>query len=268
MSPDETNGLTLEDSIATLLSGLPGPVQDFVLGPDRPRIAIELSKKYNLHVDQAGALEQAFMYMLLGVSSPEEFVDSLTKANIPAESVRGLAQDVNEQVFLPLRKAEQAGAPVATRTAPAPQAILPGSTEPVPVASPRVATPPLMPPPQVGGYPAMPQPMYGYIPQQMPPQMMYAPPYGMPPGYGAPVYMWPQPAPVQQWPQAPVQTPQFQQTAPAAPVNQPPSARVVLPSPERVPAPAPQTQPKATLNAGAQIQKNYSADPYRESFTP
>ncbi len=275
MGTDSTTEIGLEESIATLLRVLPGPVQAFILGSDRPRIAIELSTKYNLHVDQAGVLEQAFMYMLLGVSSPEEFVDALTKANIPAESVRGLAQDVNEQVFLPLRQAEQAGTPAIVRTAPAPQVILPGSNEPVPVVVPKpieATVPVQVPPPPPGSeYQGQLQHVYGYIPQQMPPPMMYAPSYAVPPGYGAPVYMMPPQPPVQGWPQqAPAQL-QQPPSAPApaveAPTPQESPVRVVAPPPERIPAPAPQTQPKATLNPGAHIEKNYSADPYREPFT-
>ena len=276
MGTDSTTEIGLEESIATLLRVLPGPVQAFILGSDRPRIAIELSTKYNLHVDQAGVLEQAFMYMLLGVSSPEEFVDALTKANIPAESVRGLAQDVNEQVFLPLRQAEQAGTPAIVRTAPAPQVILPGSNEPVPVVVPKpieATVPVQVPPPPPGSeYQGQLQHVYGYIPQQMPPPMMYAPSYAVPPGYGAPVYMMPQQHPVQGWPQPPMQTQPLQPPTSTEVVSAPaitpaPLAKIVPPSPERIPAPAPQTQPKATLNPGAHIEKNYSADPYREPFT-
>jgi hypothetical protein len=276
MNPDGTAEMSLDESVATLLSGLPGPVQAFVLGPDRPRIALELSKKYSLHVDQAGAFETAYIHMLLGISSPEEFVDALTKAGVPPESVRGLAQDVNEQVFLPLRKAEQAEIPAAVRTTPTPPAILPGSNKPVPVVVPKpieaaVPAPVVTPPPPVDGYQGQPQHVYGYIPQQMPPPMMYAPSYAVPPGYGAPVYMMPPQPPVQGWPQqAPAQL-QQPPSAPApaveAPTPQESPVRVVAPPPERIPAPAPQTQPKATLNPGAHIEKNYSADPYREPFT-
>ncbi len=278
MSAEGTAQMSLEDSIATLLSALPKPVQAFVLGPDRPRIAIELSKKYNLHVDQAGVLEQAFMQMLLGVSSPQEFVDSLTKAGIPPDSVRGLAQDVNEQVFVPLRKAEQAGEPVARPAPPAPpvvpraSATLPGSTEPVPVTPPRPTMPAptlIQPAAQPQMYmPAPPQQMYGYIPQQMPPQMMYAPPYAMPAPYGAPVYMWPQ-QPPQAWPQAqamPAQAPQPVAAPAYTPSTPAPAPQQKAPVQPTQSSPAP--QPKATtLNPSTPLQKTYTADPYREAFS-
>ena len=276
MSTDRTAEMSLEDSVATLLSGLPGPVQSFVLGPDRPRIALELSKKYNLHVDQAGAFETAYIHMLLGISSPEEFVDALTKAGVPLESVRGLAHDVNEQVFVPLRKAEQEETPPIASTTPVPQTILPGSTEPVPVVVPKpieATVPAQVPPPPPGSeYQGQLQHVYGYIPQQMPPPVMYAPSYAVPPGYGAPVYMMPPQPPVQGWPQPqmqaqPLQPPTPTEVVSAQAITPAPLAKVVPPSPERIPTPAPQTQPNATLNPGAHIEKNYSADPYREPFT-
>ncbi len=272
---------TIKNALNTVLDELPKPVKDFVLSPERERIAGELSQKYNLHADQAGAFEQAFMLMLLGVSSPEEFVEALTKAGIPAESIRGLSADVNERVFVPLRKEEQEASPSAVRTEPAPansappRATLPGSTEevPMPIAKPVIAQslPPHMPPPEMAGYPGMTPQMYGYIPQQMPPHMMYPPPYGMPPpGYGAPVYVWPQQPHMPQWPGAPA--PPYQQTAMPAPAHQPVQTPVSV-----APAQVVQQEPvvpqvqspsaRATLNPNGPLQQQYSADPYRESFT-
>lgn len=219
----EPNELSVDEAIATLLSELPKPVQDFVTSPERARIALSLSQKYRLHADQAGEFERAYMYMLLGISSPEEFVDTLTKAGIAADTVRSLASDVNEQVFVPLRKAEQA--PPAVVAAPPAPPILPGSTEPVPL------------PPVHYPVPAAPVPHV----------LMYAHPVMVP--YGAPVYMMP--------PQHP---PQMVHTAP---VPEP------VPLPVVTPQPPAQEMPKVAPPppAPTPIQKEYSADPYREPFT-
>lgn len=293
MNPDETTPqeMDINEAVATLLRELPKPVQDFVTGPERARVALSLSQKYNLHADQAGEFEHAFMFMLLGVSSPEEFVDSLTRAGILPETVRKLVTDVNEQVFVPLRKAEQgstpalapAAAPVPTAPRPAPVSvppapILPGSTEPVPQA---MAFPQTQAMPQPQAFPQ--QASYPYAQAPMPPQMMYpAPPaYGMP--YGAPVYMWPQqpvpaPYPYAQAPMPP-QYPYPQQMA--APYQQ------VTPVPEPTPIPAPPVKAPAVENprpappppppvvarpvftpqsTPTPLQKDYGADPYREPF--
>ncbi len=238
LNAQPSNDLSVDEAVATLLSELPKPVQDFVTGPERARIALSLSQKYQLHVDQAGAFEVAYMHMLLGISSPEEFVDSLTKAGISSEAVRGLANDVNEQVFVPLRKAEQAPpAPVIATPPPAPAApILPGSTEPVPQQ-------------------VVPPPMHHYpVPAAPLPHTLIYPPYAVP--YGTPMYMMPVHHP-QQWVAPPVAAPLPEQPAP--PIQ--PSTPTPVPSiPETIPSAPPMPQPTP-------IQKEYSADPYREPFT-
>lgn len=249
MDPKDTEleGATVSEAIAVLLHDLPKPVQDFVTGSERERIALSLSQKYRLHADQAGEFEQAYLHMLLGISSPEEFVDTLTKAGIAPESVRGLANDVNEQVFVPLRKAEQEPTPAQERVVtpavvatppPIPAApILPGSTEPVPQATPQQVVPP---------------PTHHSVPAVPPPHMLMYPPYAVP--YGTPLYMVPLHHP-QQVPVAPAPDP----LAPSPQLVQPP----IVPqhSVQEIPRVIPQSPPTTP------IQKEYAADPYREPFT-
>lgn len=243
MNPEGTQ--TVEDAIGTLIDGLPGPVRSFVTSPERPRIALSLSEKYSLHVDQAGEFEKAYMFMLLGIASPEEFVDTLTKAGLPPETVRGLAKDVNEQVFVPLRKAEQA--PPAPKQEAAP--VLPGTSLPVPPPVPhRVPAPPLVAPPSVNQAPPAHPYIYGIPP--MPQHVMYMPQYGMP--YGpAPMYVWPQNP--QPWP-----VPQ------GMPMEHLERAIAATPPPEP-PRPAP--QPRAPeVPVPQPLTKEYVADPYREGI--
>jgi hypothetical protein len=286
MNSDDTQAEdpSVADAIATLMSELPKPVQDFITGPDRARIALALTQKYRLHADQAGEFETAYIHMLLGISSPEEFVDTLTRAGISSEDVRGLVTDVNEQVFMPLRRAEQGStstpAPQPAPRAAMPAQILPGSSEPVPSPTPaRTAEAPVQTPPQAGA-------PYMYPVPQMPMQpMMYAPaPYGMPMPYPAPVYLWPQP-PVAPWGSVPVPQPQYPQApmqyAPApAPVPAVPVAPTYSPAPHAHTTPehhvlafgyqppaaplptAPHTAPSGTTTPPART----SSDPYREPF--
>lgn len=263
--------MSVEDAMSVLLNELPKPVRDFVTGPERARIALSLTQKYRLHVDEAGEFERAYMFMLLGIASPEEFVDNLTKAGIAPEIVRALARDVNELVFVPLRKAEQS--PVAT---PVPPTTLPGSNVPVPPPIPhRQEQAPLVPPPSLVQPTAPQMPQYMYAPPQMPQPMMYMPQYGMP--YPPPMYVWPQTP--QPWPvpqgmsmehlqQLSAQTP-----APAAPVpTQPPHQEAMRP----ISAPAPSHTPEHTPHPAetrrfnpapaAPITKEYVSDPYREGI--
>lgn len=263
--------MSVEDAMGVLLSELPGPVRDFVTGPERARIALSLMQKHQLHADEAGEFERAYMFMLLGISSPEEFVDTLTKAGIAPDTVRALAQDVNEQVFVPLRKAEQA--PKRPPVIPTQVATLPGSTVPVPPPvphrqepAPLVPPPSLVPPPQVA--PQMPH--YMYMPPHMPQQMMYMPQYGMP--YGpTPMYVWPQ-AP-QPWPvpqgvsmeHLHQLASQYQASAPQAPTPAHEAPKPQVREPER-PTYVPPPHQTAPIVQTQPLAKEYVADPYREGI--
>ena len=107
MNEDEIveNELTFEQKIAVLMQELPVPVQTFLKSPERDAISLELSNKYHLRVDQADAFSRAYIYMLLGVSTPEEFVQDLRAAGITEDSIQGLTTDVNERVFKRLQNA-------------------------------------------------------------------------------------------------------------------------------------------------------------------
>ncbi len=260
MNPDEDVELedaSVTEAVAALLSELPKPVQDFVTGPERARIALSLSQKYNLHADQAGEFEHAYMFMLLGVSSPEEFVDSLTKAGIPAENVRGLAKDVNEQVFVPLRRAEQgarqsAPKPETLLSDREPQALLPGSGEPVPVSVARTARTPQIPPPSL-----VPPPYFAS--PQMPTQMLY-------PAPGTPIYMWPAPA-MGQWSEPNTST--APSAPPTLPIQPPVPERIHTPAPHArtMPVPTPHPAPileQSVMQATPRVPVAHDTDAYRE----
>jgi len=266
MDTSKEQELSLEEATNLLLGDLPKPVQDFYNGPKRAEIALALAKKYQLHADQAGDFEHAFMCMLLGISSPEEFVDELTQSGIPEEKVRQLAVDVNEQVFVPLRKAEQSQPrPTARMAEPV---TLPGSSVPVPPPVPHRPEPaPLVPPPSLVPPPAPQMPHYMYMQPHMPQQMLYMPQYGMP--YGpTPMYVWP-PAP-QPWPIPQGMSMEHLQQfaaqhqasiAAAAPAPSQPRALET----ER-PAYAPPPHPVAPLTQTQPLAKEYVADPYREGI--
>lgn len=98
---------SFDKAVASFVSELPNPIQEFLRSPERDQIAIRLSQKYGLHVDQAGIFQLAYLHMLIGVASPEEFSITLKDAGIPVETVSKLIYDVNEEVFKPLRAKEQ-----------------------------------------------------------------------------------------------------------------------------------------------------------------
>jgi len=253
--------MDVDQAVATLMQDLPAPVQAFLMSEERARVMRDVAQKHGLHVDQAGEFEQAFLFMLLGISTPEEFVSSLTAAGIPQETVNGLAADVNERVFMPLRNAERTATetprkepapkptpmpPPAIEYGPAPAArTLPGS--PVPAPMPLPAEPPhtavLEPTPVaapaqhvVHAMPQMHQP--GWHPAAA--VHIFVPTHGAPPH------------PAMQPPVQPV--PPVPQPAPAEP------APIPRPAPQQAPEPPPGVPPVPATP----IQKDYVADPYRE----
>ncbi|HEV7121451.1 MAG TPA: hypothetical protein VGN56_01335 [Candidatus Paceibacterota bacterium] len=169
MEPEPTleAELTFEQKVQMLMSVLPKPVQDFLHSPERDTVAQELSAKYALHVDQAGVFERSYLYMLLGVFTPDEFVQELRDARIPEESIRGLTIDVNERVFKRLQGAERNPPPAAPAPIPPPIPLQPKPFVSTPMAKPFTATAepkPVPPPPATPIYvpptaPAAPSPV-------------------------------------------------------------------------------------------------------------
>lgn len=147
--------LSLTDAVTSLVSELPAPVRDFIQSSERDSIALKLSQKYNLHVDQAGVFQLAYLHMLIGVASPEEFSKTLTDAGISTETVSKLINDVNEEVFKPLRAKEREGRVINQIPPAAPPSPTP-ATSVVPVVPPPSQNVPQVPPAYAG---ARPQPL-------------------------------------------------------------------------------------------------------------
>lgn len=256
---NQDNAIELEDAVGTLVRDLPKPVRDFLLSDSRAQIARELTEKYHLHLDQGDEFERLYINMLLGISTPEEFVSSLSKAGLTQDVINGLAADVNEKVFLPLRDAERraATAPIAPKKPdplppPAldyqPATTLPGS--PVPAPMPVAPAPAAVMPPA----PPAPAPM---APAPVPQQHIVhtAAPAAHPPGWhpAAAVHIF---VPSHG---APIQHPQPATPAPT-PVPEVAPAAYVAPAQEPLP---PQPAPTAPATPPA---RSYAADPYREPF--
>lgn len=295
----DLSGLPLEEQVAFLMEDLPLPIRKFLQSPERDAVSLRLTQKHGLHADDAGAFERAYIYMLLGVFTPDEFVQELRESGLGEATIRELAADVNEQVFKKLRQEEREEGPVPAIYRSAPSA-------------------PQVPPMQIGERPAVPENLPGQdeLPQwAAPAPKPEAIQYSAPPQPPAPPVVFhtpPQPIPPppaqQPAPQTPVQStpiyssaPQQQSWAPAAglpyartmagdmeramrgeksPVAPMPSAPSSQPPhqveqhPPASPIPAvwqrPSTAPihRTPINRlsspDAPITKEYGNDPYRE----
>ena len=147
---NETNSVAsdekiLESSVQEVVTSLPIELQNFIKGSERDEVTLRLMKRHNLHADQAVRFQKAFLFMLMGIFSPEQFSQDLTDIGIAPETVRALAADVNEEVFKPLRAKEEQASSLST-AGPA----TPKLSVPTPVQAPVVVlpTPPLQLAPQ------------------------------------------------------------------------------------------------------------------------
>ena len=279
MNPDEKNLETvdIDEAIVALMQDLPKPVQEFLLSDERSAVARELSTKYGLHVDQAGEFEQAYLHMLLGIATPEDFVSSLKKAGVPQEAINGLATDVNTRVFMRLRDAERQGTPVTgappapSKPAPLPPPALdyqpaavptlPGSPIPAPMPPAPAAAPSVAPviaavDPTPAPQPMAPQQHFVHTMPNTQQQQGWHPAAAVHifvPTHGAPMQVS---APVQQTPvqEAPVYNASYSEPAPMQAPSVP--AQPVYANPEPTPPPPPPTP--------TPVHKEYGADPYRE----
>lgn len=122
---------TLEQSIAQLIVKVPAPVRTFILN-DLSKMTGEIMQRYQLHVDTAGTLESELLLMLLGQSTPAEFVFALENSGLSNEIVSSIVADINRDVFVRIREAErshkmplqvmptQSGSPPAQPRSPVP----------------------------------------------------------------------------------------------------------------------------------------------------
>jgi hypothetical protein len=127
----------IDSTIAEVVRDLPKPVQDFLLGPARNETILRLSKRYRLHIDQTDEFGKAFMFMLMGVSSPEEFTVSLRTIGLSAQDITSLTRDLDAEVFTPLHNAEIGfdANPVSDFSAPPIQNYVAPVARPEPVAA-------------------------------------------------------------------------------------------------------------------------------------
>jgi len=172
--------MTIDQAVSVLVSELPTAVKRFVTSPSRDQIIAAIAQKYQLRTDQAGELQRAFIYMLLGVSSPQEFTMDLQESGIPNETISEIILEVNNQVFIPLRNEEEEAAKKQPMLPP--PAIGMQQAAPIKVAAPQPPAPP-MPRPAApapvnlpGTMPAVPAPMQSPSPAPAPAPAAAQPP--------------------------------------------------------------------------------------------
>ncbi len=152
MNPQDPKEPTLEESVAQVMQALPPVIRAYIAQGKYTAVAKSLMAKYSLRLDQGGVLERGIMLLLMGINSPDEFLQALVdEAKLDEQTINNIAKDLNDLVFAPLRKEEEAGrsgtsAPQATKPAAAaaqPQPVAAkAETRPAPAAPPQGSLPP------------------------------------------------------------------------------------------------------------------------------
>lgn len=89
---------------------LPSPIRHYLAQGRYSVVAKNLTFKYQLRIDQGGILEREIMLLLMGVESPDDFVNSLkSEATLPEETVFSIMTDVNQEIFAPLQEEMRKG---------------------------------------------------------------------------------------------------------------------------------------------------------------
>lgn len=149
--------LTLEESIKEVMHTLPPPIRHYLGQGTYSVVAQNLRNKYHLTAGQATVLQNEIVMLLMGVENPDEFARALVAdALLDQPTVASIAQDVNTQIFIPLRAQMQN--PTTTPVSPPARAVPPPAPRVImPTPSYAPPRPPNPPPPLVRPAPAAPR---------------------------------------------------------------------------------------------------------------
>src|SRR3989344_7339370 len=94
---------TLEDDIKQVLAEVPPQIRALFASGKVEVVAKNLMQKYQLHIDQGAIVEREIILLTLGLKDPTEFAQALAEeAHLDQQTINGIVQDVNEQIFVPL----------------------------------------------------------------------------------------------------------------------------------------------------------------------
>ena len=90
----------IQDIIKTQYQKLPLEVQKAITAADLPTKLEQISKKYNLRIDQAGSLQVETMLIMLGLENSDDFVENVSKnLEIKRNEAQLITADINTDVL-------------------------------------------------------------------------------------------------------------------------------------------------------------------------
>ncbi len=92
------------NTITTQLRNLPQDIQNAYRSESTTDKLYDIAERAGLSEDQENGLENETALVMLGFEPPSNFVANLQKTlGVPEEKARAVAQDINEQIFRPIR---------------------------------------------------------------------------------------------------------------------------------------------------------------------
>lgn len=84
---------------------LPEDLKKAMYSASTAEIIYELGKKYGLNIEETGDLTTEVAKIILGLDHPKNFISTLIDIlGVPKEKAIEIAQDVNHQIFFPIRE--------------------------------------------------------------------------------------------------------------------------------------------------------------------
>ncbi|KKT29755.1 hypothetical protein A3G55_04495 [Candidatus Giovannonibacteria bacterium RIFCSPLOWO2_12_FULL_44_25] len=92
-------------AISEALEKLPEDLRGALFAPETTDAVQAVGKKAELTIDKIGELADETGLVMLGITSPSDYVKNLTsRLAVPAEKARAIAEEINKKVFQPVRE--------------------------------------------------------------------------------------------------------------------------------------------------------------------
>jgi hypothetical protein len=94
-----------QDILKTQFQKLPKNLQDAITSVSLQEKLKKVVKKFMLHIDQAGALENETVLVMLGLESSDDYRENIRRAlNIADGRAEMIANNINQEIFLQIRE--------------------------------------------------------------------------------------------------------------------------------------------------------------------
>lgn len=90
--------------IIKMTNDAPKPIREVIENVQTALDIAALGQKRGFHIDKIGMLAELNRNMLLGLVSPQEFLQELVTAGIPDKDAREIMAEISQKIFIPLRE--------------------------------------------------------------------------------------------------------------------------------------------------------------------